>query len=214
MKRRSEPVDIKALRKTVTLDPKRKNMCTACGQKMRPPGPKEDPTPTCDDCAHGIVIDILPKLLDELEAARAAKAEPKPSRTKAKPERKKTSKRIKKSQLAPKLEAVDHPARLHPEQVQPLTRNGAKPDPDESEVAFEAEDEEDVEDENDDEAEAPKKPDPEPEIDEATDVSSLALALEDVQPEKPRPRRRVQFVPASQQEVQATVIQLRTKFEK
>jgi len=167
MKKRPAPVDIAALRKLITLDPKRKNICAACRQKMRPPGPKEDPTPTCDNCAHDIVIDTLPRLLDELEAARA-----KP----AKKPRKKAAKKRGNDKEATRVAAVV-------EDVVPAP-------------------------------EKPSEPEPEP-VDEATDVSELALALEEEKKDDPplRRRRRVQFVPASAEEVQAKVIQLRARFE-
>lgn len=182
MKRRPAPIDIAALKKVITLDPKRKNICTVCRQKMRPPSAAEDPTPTCDNCAHDLVIDTLPKLLDELETARAAASKP--------------AKKPRKKPVAKKRgndkEATREVARAVVEEV----REALAPEPEHAS------------------GELPKPAsEPEHEVDEATDVSELALALEEDAP-APKPRRRVQFVPATPQEVQAKVIQLRERFEK
>ncbi len=180
MKRRPAPVDIAALRKLISLDPKRKNVCTVCHQKMRPPGPKEDPTPTCDNCAHDLVIDTLPRLLDELEAARA-----KP----AKKPRKKPAAKKRGNDKGATREVARAVVKEFREAFVPEPEPTPKPEP-----------------------EPASEPEP---VDEATDMAELALALEDEKKDDPppRPRRRVQFIPASPQEVQAKVIQLRTKFE-
>ena len=67
-------VDIAELRSQVTLNDRLKDICTVCRSKMRAPGPGEEHTPTCDSCAHDIVIDTVPKLLDELQSLRSVKA--------------------------------------------------------------------------------------------------------------------------------------------
>jgi len=233
MKSRSAPIDIAALRKFITLDPKLKDVCAICRRKMRPPGPNEERTPTCDNCSQDIVLDMLPTLLDELEAARRAppKPEPKPAPPKPTAPRKKVTKTkpvkaqpalkklFKRLELAPRLEPEDHPERLKPEGLRSLMQKDVKPELEESKPEVEAEEPEPIELEREElEPEPDREPEreeskPELEIDDTTEVSALALALEEIEPPPPR-RRRVQFTPANPKEVQAAVIQLRAKFEK
>jgi len=232
MKSRSAPIDIAALRKFITLDPKLKDVCTVCRRKMRPPGPNEERTPTCDNCSQDIVLDTLPALLDELEAARRApKPETRPAPKPAKPPRKAVKakmvkaqpalKKFKRLELAPRLEPEDHPKRLKPEGLRSLIQKDVKPELEESKPEVEAEEPEPIElerEESEREPEPNREPEreesePELEIDDTTEVSALALALEEIEPPPPR-RRRVQFTPANPKEVQAAVIQLRAKFEK
>jgi hypothetical protein len=208
MKRRSAPVDIAALRKVLILNPKKKNVCTLCGVKMRLPKKHEEPTPTCDNCAQDILLDIVPKLLDELDAVRKTlAARPKVVKVEKIEKAKKTKAKVVEK---PKLRIVKSEHAPAPAESEPKLKDEAPKEPesdptDVSALALQ------LEAEQKSEAKA-KRQQQQP---AAEETSTLAPVIEDEQSDESGPRRRiVRFVPATPKEVQNGIMKLREKFER